>query len=67
VWYTDLTAKWNVSNAITNGQFFITVNNLFDRQPPIVPTIPYGGYRSTNFSLYDVIGRYFTAGFQFKF
>lgn len=67
VWYTDLTARWDLAEAGGKGQFFITVNNLFDRQPPIVPTIPYGNYRSTNFALYDVIGRYVTVGFQVKF
>jgi iron complex outermembrane recepter protein len=67
VWYTDVTARFNIPGANGNAQFFATVNNLFDRDPPIVPTIPYGGYRSTNFALYDVIGRYFTAGFQAKF
>lgn len=67
IWYTDLTARWDVAGLGGKGQFFVTVNNLFDRAPPIVPTIPYGGYRSTNFALYDVIGRYFTAGFQMKF
>lgn len=67
VWYTDLTARWDVAGLGGKGQFFVTVNNLFDRDPPIVPTIPYGGYRSTNFALYDVIGRYITVGFQVKF
>lgn len=67
VWYTDVTARFSAPGMGGTGQFFLTVNNLFNRQPPIVPTIPYGGYRSTNFALYDVIGRYFTFGFQAKF
>lgn len=67
VFYTDVTARWNTPGLGGQGQFFLTINNLFDRQPPIVPTIPYGGYRATNFALYDVIGRYITVGFQAKF
>lgn len=67
VWYTDLTLRANALQGDDRLQFFVTVNNLFNKTPPIVPSIPYGGYRATNFSLYDVVGRYFTAGFNARF
>ncbi|MHA6770309.1 TonB-dependent receptor domain-containing protein [Sphingobium ummariense] len=66
VWYTDASVRFNVGDK-SRIQFFVTVNNLFNRLPPIVPTIPYGTYRATNFSLYDVVGRYFTGGARVKF
>lgn len=65
--YTDLTLQFNVKLAASDVQLFGTINNLFDKQPPIVPTIPYGAYRGTNFSLYDVVGRYMTVGARMKF
>lgn len=67
VWYTDLTLRWNPQIVGRDGEVFLTVNNLFDKDPPIVPTIPYGAYRATNFSLYDVVGRYFTIGWRQSF
>lgn len=67
VWYTDLTLRANITQSSDKLQVFLTVNNLFNKQPPIVPSIPYGGYRATNFSLYDVVGRYVTFGVSAKF
>ncbi len=67
VWYTDLTLRANAVQGSDKLQLFLTVNNLFNKEPPIVPSIPYGAYRATNFSLYDVVGRYMTFGVSAKF
>lgn len=67
VWYTDVTLRANALQGSDKLQIFLTVNNLFNKEPPLVPSIPYGGYRATNFSLYDVVGRYMTFGVNAKF
>lgn len=64
VFYTDLTAAWNVNKGF---RFFVTVNNLFDRDPPLAPTGTLFTFVATNQQLYDVIGRRFTAGVNLKF
>lgn len=67
VWYTDLTLRATVPAMGGNFEFFATVNNLFDKQPPIIPgTVP-GVNPPTNISLYDIVGRAFTAGVRIKF
>jgi outer membrane receptor protein involved in Fe transport len=47
-------------------QVFLTVNNLFNRDPPSIPT---GAliFFPTNTGLYDVVGRYFTVGVKARF
>jgi outer membrane receptor protein involved in Fe transport len=67
VFYTDITAKYAFDAGIGKAELFGTVNNLFDKDPPIVPFSPYGVYRSTNPGLYDVVGRYFTVGLKLRF
>lgn len=59
--------RFDTEAAGEDAPFFMTVDNLFDRDPPIIPTKSYGGYRSTKFSLYDVVGRYPKARLQAKF
>jgi outer membrane receptor protein involved in Fe transport len=67
VFYTDATVRYAFRFADREMQAFLTVNNVFNRNPPIVPTIPFGSYRATNFSLYDVLGRYYTVGLKARF
>jgi outer membrane receptor protein involved in Fe transport len=63
--YTDLT----VQRAIKGGlQLYATVNNLFDRDPPLAPTrtgVPFLGF-PTNGTVFDVVGRYITIGFRIR-
>ncbi|WP_169805592.1 TonB-dependent receptor plug domain-containing protein [Novosphingobium rosa] len=67
VWYTDLTISGRIEAMGGTVEPFFTVNNLFDRNPPLVPgTIP-GVNLPTIISLYDTVGRAFTAGVRFKF
>jgi outer membrane receptor protein involved in Fe transport len=67
VFYTDLTLRVDVPSFGGNFQFFTTVNNLFDRKPPIIPSTVVANNLPTNLSLYDTIGRTFTAGARIKF
>lgn len=68
VFYTDLTVRYRVdAPQVQNLEVFATVNNLFDKEAPIVPFSPFGVFRSTNPTLYDVVGRYFTAGIRLTF
>jgi outer membrane receptor protein involved in Fe transport len=43
------------------------INNLFDADPPLAPDWRFSGSIHTNESLFDVLGRRFTAGVKFSF
>jgi iron complex outermembrane recepter protein len=66
--YTDVTVDFKFGeNARYNA--FLSVQNLFDKQPPIFITPGSAGVPSFSFpanSGDDVIGRYLTAGIRFK-
>lgn len=68
VWYTDLTLRYTIPHGDGgNFEFFTTVNNLFDKDPPLIPgTVP-GVNPPTNIAVYDIVGRAFTAGVRVKF
>jgi len=67
VLYTDLSLRYTIPDFGGNMELFGTVNNLFDKQPPIIPgTVP-GVNIATNIAVYDFIGRAYTAGVRFKF
>ena len=65
--YADLTLKARFTGGRTAGEFFLTVNNLLDKDPPIDPRFVNFGTVGTNRNLYDVVGRQFTAGVRVKF
>jgi iron complex outermembrane receptor protein len=65
VFYTDVTGRIRIGEG--RYELFATVNNLFNRTPPIVPTNPTSTFRSTQFALYDVVGRYMTVGARLRF
>ena len=66
-WYTDLTATVKVPTRFGKVEWFVTVNNLFDKDPPAIPTLYFYGYQPTNYQVYDVIGRQFTSGVRLSF
>ncbi|WP_158049704.1 TonB-dependent receptor domain-containing protein [Sphingomonas jeddahensis] len=66
-WYTDATIRFTLEDNASKPQLFVTANNLFDRDPPIAPYALGTIFRATNPLLYDVVGRYVTAGFRFRF
>lgn len=64
--YTDATVTYDLQTG-PKIQIFATVNNLFDKQPPILPMGSQHVTYPTNASVYDVAGRQFTAGLRFRF
>ena len=64
--YTDFTIErgFGSDNRYTA---FLTVNNLFDKDPPILPQNQAHLIPESNFALYDNIGRYGTVGLRFKY
>ncbi len=68
VFYTDLTLRAKVDvGAGKQFEPFLTINNLFDKDPPLIPgTVP-GVNLPTDIAIYDFVGRAFTAGVRFKF
>jgi iron complex outermembrane recepter protein len=66
VFYTDLTLGYSLG-ADRDTQLYLTVNNALDEEPPMTPIGTLGTFYPTNPTLYDVVGRYFTAGVKFNF
>ena len=66
-WYTDVTATVKVPTRVGEVEWFLTVNNLFNKDPPIIPTFLFYGNYPTNAQVYDVIGRTFTTGVRLRF
>lgn len=63
VWYFDTSFS---IDATENFSFFGGVNNMFDKQPPILGTLLVGD-ANTDVSLYDTLGRRFFMGARMKF
>ena len=64
VFYTDATMSFRVEKSF---RLFFTVNNIFDRDPPLAPNGVLSTFTPTNPALYDVVGRQFTAGVDVSF
>ena len=47
-------------------QVYVNVANVFDRDPPLLPSSALVGGQ-TNVGLYDTMGRYYTAGVRLRF
>lgn len=65
--YFDLTGQWRV---LENARLTVTVNNLFDKDPPVVGnTIGDTAANSGNTfpQFYDAVGRYVTVGANWSF
>lgn len=66
--YTDLTLEFKPKTVGKNVTVFFTVQNLFDKDPPIFGTVAGApGLVSSYGTGYDVVGRYFTTGIRTKF
>lgn len=65
--YTDLTLTYDLPTPLTKAQVFVSVNNLFNQDPPIVPTGAVTTPRATNGLIYDILGRYYTVGARLVF
>jgi iron complex outermembrane receptor protein len=67
--YLTLSAAYRIrSEASRSAELFAVVNNLFDTDPPMIPSGAAGGINesSTNGQFYDVVGRFFRAGIRFS-
>jgi iron complex outermembrane receptor protein len=76
VTYTDVTLTKRLGNLLSGSdaswgaEIFLTVNNVFDREPPSAPSpwlvfgAPNGG---TNGAIFDLIGRRYNAGIRLQF
>lgn len=68
VFYTDATISRKFTTMGGTFDAFITVNNLFDRDPPkAANTILLFTMLADTSENYDIIGRYYTAGLRFRF
>lgn len=66
--YVDLGLVFKFNGFGAKGEFFVNVDNLFNKDPAIVP--PQNQQfivAPVNASLYDTMGREYRAGFRFKF
>lgn len=67
--YTDLAFSYTIPHKGFTGEFFVAVENVFDKQAPLYT----GQSATTSIGVYpalpadDVIGRHFTAGFRARF
>ncbi|HRI99202.1 MAG TPA: TonB-dependent receptor [Hyphomonas sp.] len=64
IFYTNLSAAYAFEAQGGNMQLYATVNNLFDQEPPLMPTTLSGVGYPTIPGLYDLNGRYFTVGIR---
>lgn len=64
VFYTDFTASYRFTD---QARLAVTVNNVFDQEPPIAPLGSLAIFAPTNSRLFDQIGRYFTVRLNYAF
>ena len=67
--YVDATLSFDVEVGERELQFFLSANNLFDKDPPVVAPGPAGSAYATpatNQALYDLLGRTYRVGVRFK-
>ncbi|KTT70430.1 hypothetical protein NS334_12495 [Sphingomonas endophytica] len=75
VYYTDLTASVDLgafagrdADGKSNATLFFNVNNLFDRKPPLVADTSSPGLNFPSAqAVYDVVGRFMSAGVRLNF
>lgn len=67
VFYTDVNAGYRFQVGGFDSTVFLTVNNAFDKVPPLFPATVPGLAIPTIRSLYDINGRYFTLGVRSNF
>ncbi len=68
--FTDLTLSWNAKIGNAKSQFFLSVQNVFDKQPPVFASTTYSGNPGFFYPAVtgdDIIGRYFTAGIRIRY
>lgn len=66
VFYVDATIQYKLAIAGADSQLFLSFNNLFNKDAPVVPANNFNASQ-TPLGLYDVVGRSFMLGVRFKF
>lgn len=64
IFYTNLSASYDFETYGGTMQIYGTINNVFDQEPPLLPTTLAGVGYPTIPGLYDLDGRYFTLGIR---
>jgi len=68
---SDLSVTYDLSNTFeelgAGNQLYLTVNNLFNKQPPVAVSPPTTFSQPTNRNVYDGIGQFFNMGVRFRF
>ena len=69
VFYTNLTLRQQFEAGDAKPELFVSINNLFDKDPPPSDTnnITLGTSRVVDPLLYDTVGRYITIGGRIRF
>ncbi len=66
VWYTDVTATYRLGQDAQH-ELYLSVNNVFNEDPPFSPQVSGTHLSWSNYSLYDTIGRFYNLGFRYSF
>jgi iron complex outermembrane recepter protein len=66
IFYVDSTIQYKLGFGGGDSSVFLSFNNLFNRDAPIVPANNFNASQ-TPLGLYDVVGRSFVLGVRFKF
>ena len=67
-YYTDFTGSYDFKLRGGTITAFVSVTNLFNQTPPLFPgSLVEGLSYPSLISIYDVMGRYYTAGVRFRF
>jgi iron complex outermembrane receptor protein len=69
IWW-DLAVNYTLDFGKSDTELFFNVRNLFDKDPPIAARQQAGSgwnFGPANAGLYDVLGRFYRAGFRVKF
>lgn len=67
-WYTNARLSYDFDAGGNTYQLFFAVTNLFDKDPPVAASWSgFFGSSHTNGSLFDEVGRRYTAGLRFEF
>ncbi|MEO8307994.1 MAG: TonB-dependent receptor [Pseudomonadota bacterium] len=62
----DLGARYRLESSHGSPELYLNVANVFDTDPPLIPSSALVGGQ-TNVSLYDTLGRFYTAGVRLQF
>jgi outer membrane receptor protein involved in Fe transport len=65
--YTDVTVTYGFEAFGSNNEFYFSVNNVTNQEPPKDVGAPSSFVQPGNRTVYDFLGRYFNVGLRFKY